>query len=121
MVVEAGTRKKKDRKSAKLLAEGIPPDLASRWETIVEQSADRIFNKREAIKKRIGTRPYKGLPVDNAELLGRWLEIRDDPEALTQLLKENSKFKSDGTVRVSKELIQQITQLEKKIKEGGHA
>jgi hypothetical protein len=115
MVAKAKARgKKKDTQD-----NTIPPDLASRWETIVEEAAKRIFIKRKAMAKAIGQRPYRGLPVEASDLTARWAQIRHDTPALVEVLSENAKFKKDGKVFVPKALIESMTTTEDSFRKGG--
>jgi hypothetical protein len=97
----------------------IPNGLADRWELLTKESAKILKNKRDKILTSIGSRPYKGLPVDETELRGRWMQIRKDPNELLNVLAENAKFKNDGRVLLPKKLISKITDYESKLKEGG--
>ena len=97
----------------------IPPDLASRWETIVAEAAKRIFIKRKAMAKAIGQRPYQGLPVKASDLTARWAQIRHDPAALAEVFSGNAKFKKDGKVFVPSALIESMTKEEEKFRKGG--
>ena len=96
-----------------------PKDIADRWEYTVSTLAKQLQAKRAQIKQTIGARPYRGVPVDEAELLRRYSQIRHDPVALTAVLKENVKFNVDGTALVNKALIEKMTKMEKKLREGG--
>ena len=98
----------------------VPSDLADRWELIVDLAAKRLFDKRKNVKTAIGARPYRGLPVDENEILGRYSEIRHDPEEMTNLLMENAKIKPDGRVLLPKELIGTMMNAERKLREGGY-
>ena len=97
----------------------IPPDLASRWETIVAEAAKRIFIKRKAMAKAIGQRPYQGLPVEASERTARWAQIRHDTPALVEVFSANAKFKKDGTVLVPTALIDNMVETETGFRKGG--
>ena len=96
----------------------IPKDTADKWERMTQIASERLFGKRKRIMAAVGNRPYKGLPVSEAELLSRYSQVRNDPEALLEILKENAKFKPDGRVMVPKALIESMKNMEKKIREG---
>ncbi len=96
----------------------IPKDTADKWERLTKLASERLFGKRKKIMAAVGNRPYRGLPVSEAELLSRYSQVRHDPEALLQILQENAKFKPDGRVLVPKALIQSMKSMEKKIREG---
>ena len=96
----------------------IPKDTADKWERLTKLASERLFGKRKKIMAAVGNRPYRGLPVSEAELLSRYSQIRNDPEALLEILKENAKFKPDGRVMVPKALIESMKNMEKKIREG---
>jgi len=98
----------------------IPADLASRWELIVDEAAKRLFERRKQLKAAIGTRPYRGLPVTDDELMRRYATIRHDPEAMTNLLVENAQVEPDGKVLLPKELISTMVEAERKLREGGN-
>jgi len=98
----------------------IPIDLADRWELIVREAAKRLFEKRKKIKQAIGPRPYRGLPVSETELLGRYRQIRNDPAAFTNVLAENIKIAKDGRTLLPKDLVSKLVNLETKIREGGY-
>ena len=102
------------------LGNKVPIDLADRWELIVSEAAKRLFEKRKKIKQAIGPRPYKGLPVSETELLGRYRQIRNDPGALTNVLAENVKIARDGRTLLPKDLVSKLIDLETKIQEGGY-
>ncbi|KKN05179.1 hypothetical protein LCGC14_1089880 [marine sediment metagenome] len=97
----------------------IPPDLAGRWELIVDEVKKIIREKRKRIKAAIGERPYRGLPVEKAELTARWAQIRHDVEGLTEVLQTNTKFKPDGRVLAPKALIRSMIEQERGFREGG--
>ncbi len=96
----------------------IPKDTADKWERLTKFASERLFGKRKKVMAAVGNRPYQGLPVSQAELLSRYSQVRKDPQALLQILQENAKFKPDGRVLVPKALIQTMTEMEKKIREG---
>ena len=96
----------------------IPKDTADKWERMTKIASERLFGKRKKIMAAVGNRPYRGLPVSEAELLSRYSQVRHDPEALLEILKENAKFKPDGRVMVPKALIESMKNMEKKIREG---
>ena len=97
----------------------IPPDLASRWETIVAEAAKRIFIKRKEMAKAIGQRPYQGLPVEASDLTARWAQIRHDTPALVEVFSGNAKFKEDGKVLVPTALITSMIETENGFRRGG--
>ena len=97
----------------------IPEGLADKWETMTKVAGERLMDKRKRIMTAVGTRPYKGLPVSEAELLSRYSQVRHDPQALLEVLQENVKFKPNGTVLVPKALIEAMSTMEKKIREEG--
>lgn len=117
MATRAGQRKKRAARVA-LLSE-IPSDIASRWELIVDSVAKELQVSRRDLMASIGNRPYKGLPVDDSELQGRWGQIRHDRDALVEVLQANAKFKQDGRVLLPKKLIAGMITQEKKFREGG--
>ncbi len=96
----------------------IPKDTADKWERMTSIASHRLRDKRKDIMVTVGARPYKGLPVSEAELLSRYSQVRHDPAALLEILQENAKFKPDGRVLVPKALIQSMKNMEKKIREG---
>jgi hypothetical protein len=96
----------------------IPKDTADKWERLTKLASERLFGKRKKIMAAVGNRPYRGLPVSEAELLSRYSQVRKDPQALLQILQENAKFKPDGRVLIPKALIATMTKMEKKIREG---
>ncbi|KKL16872.1 hypothetical protein LCGC14_2491220 [marine sediment metagenome] len=96
----------------------IPQDTADKWERMTQIASERLFEKRKRIMAAVGTRPYQGLPVSEAELLSRYSQVRKDPQALLQILQENAKFKPDGRVLVPKALIESMKKMEKQIREG---
>jgi len=96
----------------------IPKDTADKWERLTKLASERLFGKRKKIMAAVGSRPYQGLPVSEAELLSRYSQVRHDPAALLEILQENAKFKPDGRVLVPKALIQSMKNMEKKIREG---
>jgi len=96
----------------------IPKNTADKWERLTKLASERLFGKRKKIMAAVGNRPYQGLPVSQAELLSRYSQVRKDSQALLQILQENAKFKPDGRVLVPKALIQTMTEMEKKIREG---
>lgn len=96
-----------------------PKDIADRWEYTVSTLAKQLQAKRKQIRSTIGARPYRGVPVNEAELLRRYSQIRHDPVALTAVLKENAKFTADGRALVPKALIERMTQMEEKFRREG--
>lgn len=97
----------------------IPANLADRWELLVDEAAKRLNNKRKQIKEAIGSRPYKGMPVDENELRRRWMEIRRDPNAIFEVFAENVRFTKDGRALLPNELVNAIYKGEGKIVESG--
>jgi len=97
----------------------VPTGLSDRWELLVDLAASRLYDKRKKIKEAIGTRPYRGLPVTDDEIVGRYSAIRHDPEAMTNLLMENAKVKPDGRVLLPKELISKMIEAERSLRTGG--
>ena len=91
---------------------------AERMERTVSILVTRLKEKRDAMLQAIGKRPYQGFPVSKNERLSRYSQIRRDTESLTQLFKENAKFKADGRVLLPKSLIKDIMGMEKTIRIG---
>jgi hypothetical protein len=91
---------------------------AAHMETVVSVLATRLKEKRDDMLKAIGKRPYQGLPIPKRESLNRYAQIRHSAEALTQLFKENAKFKVDGRVLFPKKLIKDIIDMERTIRIG---
>ncbi len=94
--------------------------LSDRWELLVDLAAKRLFDRRKKIKEVIGARPYRGLPVSEDEVIGRYNVIRHDPEAMTNLLMENAKVKPDGRVLLPTELVSKMIKAEQKLRLGGY-
>ena len=97
----------------------IPDGFADKWERMTSVSSQRLFDKRKNIMAAVGTRPYKGLPVSEAELLSRYTQVRRDPKALMEILQENATFKSDGRVLVKKALVEAMVKMEAKVRTEG--
>ncbi len=91
---------------------------AEKMERTVSILATGLKVKRDNMLKAIGDRPYKGFPVSKGERLSRYSQIRRDTVSLTQLFKENAKFKADGRVLLPKSLINDIIKMEKTIRVG---
>ena len=98
----------------------VPTEFADRWELIVSEAGKRLFERRNRIKQAVGARPFKGLPVSEDELLGRYGQIRRDPEEMLKLLLENVKVAKDGRVLLPKEFVNKLVEMEGKIKDGGY-
>ena len=96
----------------------IPQNTADKWERMTKMASERLFGKRKRIMAAVGTRPYRGLPVSEAELLSRYSQVRHDPQALLEILQENAKFKPDGRVLIPKALIESMQKMEKRLREG---
>ena len=97
----------------------IPEGLADKWERMTKVASERLAEKRKRIMAAVGARPYRGLPVSEAELLSRYSQVRHDPQALVEILQENAKFKPDGRVLVPKALVEAMTSMERKIRKEG--
>lgn len=97
----------------------VPSGLADRWELLVEEAAKRLKHKRDEIRKTIGPRPYRGLPVNDTELRSRWFEIRKNPEALFDVFSENVRFTKEGKALLPKELVNKIYEFEQGYKSSG--
>ena len=97
----------------------IPLGMADKWERMTKLSGQRLLEKRRRIMEAVGTRPYLGMPVSEAELLARYSQIRRDPRAMATVLQENAKFQPDGTVLVPKALIAAMTKMEAKVRQEG--
>lgn len=91
---------------------------AERMERTVSILVTRLKEKRKNMLKAVGTRPYQGFPVSKKERLSRYSQIRRDAASLTQLFKENAKFKADGRVLLPKSLLKDIMSMEKTIRVG---
>ena len=96
----------------------IPKDLASRWELIVQEVSKRLFEQRKLLKTAIGYRPYKGLPVSEEEAYSRSVQIRADPQLLTELLASNLKVQPDGSSLLPRKLIERMSKFEARFKRG---
>ncbi len=97
----------------------IPEGLADKWERMTSVSSQRLFDKRKRIMTAVGARPYKGLPVSEAELLSRYSQVRRDPKALMEILQENATFKPDGRVLVKRALVEAMVKMEGKVRTEG--
>lgn len=115
MVTRAGARGRYTPAAKK----DIPEGLADKWDVLVKESSQRLKKRREDIKKAIGERPYKGLPVSDTELAKRWSQIQHSKQDLVELFQENARFKKDGTVLVPRELIKTIKEQHRRRQEGG--
>ena len=90
----------------------VPTELSDRWELIVRELGERLYDKRVRVLEAVGARPYKGLPVSDDEVRERYALIRRDQTAWEQLLKENTKTTKDGKTLLPKSLIEKLTKLE---------
>ena len=96
----------------------VPKDLASRWELIVQEVSKRLFEQRKLLKTAIGYRPYKGLPVSEEEAYSRYVQVRADPQLLTELLASNLKVQPDGSSLLPRKLIERMSKFEDRYKKG---
>lgn len=104
-----------EEKLSKTLSEG----LASRWESMVKFASKRLYDKRKQMLAAIGSRPYKGLPVKEEQILSRFAQIQHDPQALAEVLKQNAMFKEDGRVLIPKDLVTKMKEMTQKLRKGG--
>lgn len=93
----------------------LPTSLADRWETIVSEATKHAFEKRRQMMTAVGERPYKGVKTDPVEMQVKYLHVREDPVALTELLRQNATVKPDGSVRVRKGFIRGMQEQEAKL------
>ena len=108
----------KTKKQRKTNADGIPVDLAPRWELIVDEATKAIKIKRDEIKMVIGEKPYKGIPIDEDEAQRRYVQMRKDVELQTQALEPNIQKAKDGRIMINKEYIKKLIEFETKIRKG---
>lgn len=94
-------------------------DFATRAETVVKESAARMFERLKMMRKVLGKRPYQGLPVKPEQIAARVMQIRHDTNALMQVIGENVRIKPDGRVLISKEFMSIMTETEAKLRKGG--
>lgn len=92
--------------------------LSERWEKMVNLAAGRLHDKRKRILTAIGSRPYKGLPVKEDEILSRFAQIQHDPQALGEILKQNAVFKASGKVLLPKALLSKMKEMTAKLRKG---
>jgi len=96
----------------------IPVGFADRWETIVSEATKHAFETRQQMMTAAGKRPYKGVPINPAEREAQYMQIRGDTVAQTELLRQNTIVKPDGTVRVRKGFVQSMREMEQHIRKG---
>ena len=93
--------------------------FADNAEFVVKAGAQNAFETINQVSKALGTRPYKGLPVDKAELTTRWIQVRRDVPALVDAIRKDILIKPDGSIKIRKKLLQSIIEAEKTLREGG--
>lgn len=96
----------------------MPEGLADRWETIVSEAAKHGYETRQQMMAAVGKRPYKGLPANPADQEAQYMQVRNDPVALTELLRQNTVSKPDGRVLVRKAFIKGIKDMEQRLRKG---
>ena len=94
----------------------LPAGLADRWETTVSEAAKHAYEARKRILEAIGERPYKGVPVDPNERLAQHMQLRQDSVALTELLRQNTITKPDGSIRVRKSFVGAMRAMEQQLR-----
>ena len=93
--------------------------MADKFEYVKNTSAERMYERLKAFRAAIGTRPYKGLPVDEKELTARYVQIRNDPVAWKKIIEENAKVKEDGSILLPKKFVSSLQSMEKKLRDKG--
>lgn len=93
--------------------------FADNAEFVVKTSAKNMFERIKEERKALGTRPYKGLPVDKTELTSRWIQVRRNIPALVDAISKDVVIKPDGRILIRKKLLQSVIETEKIIREGG--
>jgi hypothetical protein len=96
----------------------IPAGLADRWETIVSEASKHAYESRQQMKEAVGFRPYRGMPVDPAELEAQFMQVRSDPQALAELIRQNTTVKPDGNILIRKGFLEGMRSQEQKIRKG---
>ncbi len=114
----AKANEKRKRRDKNTIYEGIPTDLAPRWELIVDEAAKRIKAKRDTIKIAIGEKPYRGIPVTEEDAEIRYQQMRDSAKLQTEALQENVTMSKAGRLLVNKDYLKALRKLEKKVREG---
>jgi short-subunit dehydrogenase involved in D-alanine esterification of teichoic acids len=109
MATKAGTRHKRTIATR----DELPKTLADKWELIVPIVGKKLFDVRATMRQAMGAKPYKNLPVDEAEETKRWNEVRHDADEALRLFEDNVKHKPDGTVLLPKSLVEAIIRQEK--------
>ncbi len=106
-------------KASKDKGSKIPADLADRMEMVSNISAQRLFARMKELRKNIGARPWRGLPVSTDELRERYASIRHDKEALSSVIGENSKVNKEGKLLVKRDLVKKFIEFEKPYRDAG--
>ena len=88
-------------------------------EFIADSVAHNMFKRAMAVRKTMGVRPYRGIPVAKDEQMRRYLQVRRDSTALGQILGENTRVKDDGTLLLPKELVKRLGEMEGELRKGG--
>lgn len=92
--------------------------FADRMETIAKEAGKRLYQKRADMKKAIGDRPYLGTALTPEQRMGKYNEMRNDPDAWYDFLKEHVRVKPDGKILMPKGMMKELQDMETQLREG---
>lgn len=90
--------------------------VSERGEEVADIGARHMFDRLMEVRKLVGKRPYRALPVSEKELTNRWLEIRENSDAVYNVLGENMRLSKDGRVLIRRDLIDRVKKIETDLK-----
>jgi len=96
----------------------LPATPAERMEVTAKELARRLFEHKQSIRTALGGRPYKGAPLSKQDQISRYTEVRNDPQAWLDLMKQNFKVKEDGHILAPKGMLKEFGAMEKTLREG---
>jgi len=94
----------------------IPKDIADEWDSIVKTLHGKLKESRKELRKRTGTRPFKGKVVTQEDKLIQLGSL--DQEAWTAIFQKHGKFKEDGRLLLPNTMLKQAKDLNKLMHRG---
>lgn len=95
-----------------------PINLVEGMEKAASLLAERLFQRRQALKKAVGDRPFLGRNLDDNEALAQYMELRHDSQGWQKILQETAIVKEDGRVLLPRQFIDRMREFETRIREG---
>ena len=94
----------------------LPKNIADEWDNTVKALHDAVQESRKNLKKRTGTRPFKGEEVTQDQRMIQMSQV--DQETWGAIFQKHGIFKEDGRLLLPNEMIKQAKEINKLLKRG---